>query len=54
MSTARKQVTTYVDPVTYDWLLARSRLQNRSISQFLAMRLKELAEHAQATEREEQ
>jgi hypothetical protein len=54
MSTARKQVTTYVDPVTYDWLLAGARLQNRSVSQFLAMRLKELAEHAQATEREEQ
>ena len=54
MATARKQVTTYVDEFTYDWLRASSRLQNRSVSQFLAMRLKELAEHAESTEREEQ
>ena len=54
MATPRKQVTTYVDQTTYQWLLAGARLQNRSVSQFLAMRLKELAEHAESTEREEQ
>jgi hypothetical protein len=54
VATARKQVTTYVDASTYEWLLAGARLQNRSVSQFLAMRLKELAEHARSTEREEQ
>jgi hypothetical protein len=54
MSTARKQVTTYVDDWVYAWLLAGAKSEARSVSQYLAMRLRELAESARRTEREEQ
>lgn len=44
MATARKQVTTYMDAPTYEWLLSGAREQNRSVSQFLSMMLKRWAE----------
>jgi hypothetical protein len=53
MATARKQVTTYVDPVTYDWLASQAREQHRSVSQFLSLMLKRWAEDERSKVSEE-
>ena len=44
MATVRKQVTTYVDESTYEWLAGRASGEKRSMSQFLALMLKRWAE----------
>jgi predicted HicB family RNase H-like nuclease len=44
MASARKQVVTYVDPMTHEWLTAQAKEQHRSLSQFLSLMLKRLAE----------
>ena len=54
MSTTRKQVVTYVDALTHEWLRGEAKRQNRSVSQFLSLMLKRLAEEERSTVREEQ
>jgi hypothetical protein len=52
MASARKQVVTYVDPMTHEWLTAQAKEQHRSMSQFLSLMLKRWAEdeRSRATE----
>ena len=54
MTSARKQVVTYVDPSTHEWLIGQAKEQHRSVSQFLSLLLKRWAEEERPTEREEQ
>jgi hypothetical protein len=44
MASARKQVVTYVDPMTHEWLTTQAKEQHRSLSQFLSLMLKRWAE----------
>ena len=44
MTTAKKHISAYVDQATRDWLLSQARAEKRSLSQWLAMRLKAWAE----------
>ena len=54
MASARKQVVTYVDPSTYEWLIGQAKEQHRSVSQFLSLLLKRWAEEERPTVSEEQ
>jgi hypothetical protein len=53
MASARKQVVTYVDPVTHEWLIGRARDEHRSMSQFLSLMLKRWAEDERSKASEE-
>jgi hypothetical protein len=48
MATSRKQVVTYVDIPTHEWLVRQAKCEQRSVSQFLAMMLKRWADDERA------
>ncbi len=53
MTTTRKQVTTYVDRPTHEWLVGQAREQHRTLSQFVSMHLRAWASEHGAKEIEE-